>query len=253
MSPILIGGTGGSGTRAIRDAMIAAGAFMGSTVNHAGDLRHLPPVLDRLINPILTRTRSLDYSLPDVPSELRGSGVEGIRQVAATVRAEGGEPALWGWKNPRLLFVLPFIAEALPGARIVHVVRDGRDIALSANQKQLDRHYESRFGEAPGDDLPLASIRFWTATNLEILACGRRLFGAHHHVLRLEEATDPTSPALADLLRSLVPGIDAQRLEEAQAAVTAMPGHGRWRDRPMAEQDRLTEAARPALQAFGYL
>ncbi|MFN3460611.1 MAG: sulfotransferase [Oceanibaculum sp.] len=256
MGPILIGATGGSGTRAIRDALIAAGFFMGTTVNHAGDLRHAPPVLDRLINPVLERTGSLDYRLADLPDTLVETGLDGLRDVAATVLAEGGHPALWGWKNPRLMFVLPFLAEALPGLRFIHVLRDGRDIALSDNRQQIDRHFAARHGHPAPDEpeaLALAAIRFWSETNLEALACGQALLGDRHHLLPLEDATAPDSPALAELLRQLRPDIDAASLAAAQQAVAHRPGHGRWRDLPDDRLAALEEAGRPGLARFGYL
>ena len=263
--PVLIGATGGSGTRAIREALIAAGFFMGTTVNHAGDLRHAPPVLDRLINPVLERTGSLDYRLTDLPEALVETGLDGLRNVAATVQAEGGQaeggqaegnaPMLWGWKNPRLIFVLPFLAEALPGLRFIHVVRDGRDIALSDNRQQIDRHFAARYGRATpheADALALAAIRFWSETNLEALACGQALLGDRYHLLRLEDATAPDSPALAELLRALRPDIDATSLAAAQQAVAYRPGHGRWRDLPTDRLAAIEEAGRPGLARFGY-
>ncbi|RKQ68130.1 sulfotransferase [Oceanibaculum indicum] len=254
--PVLIGATGGSGTRAIREALVAAGFFMGTTVNHAGDLRHAPPVLDRLINPVLERTGSLDYRLEDLSNALVATGLEGLRGVAAKVLEEGSQPSLWGWKNPRLMFVLPFLAEALPDLRFIHVVRDGRDIALSDNRQQIDRHFAARHGHAAPqepDALALAAIRFWSETNLEALACGEALLGERYHLLRLEDATAPDSPALAELLRLLRPDIDAASLAAAQQAVAHRPGHGRWRDLPADSLAALEEAGRPGLARFGYL
>lgn len=254
--PVLIGATGGSGTRAIREALIAAGFFMGTTVNHAGDLRHAPPVLDRLINPVLERTGSLDYRLEDLPDALVATGLDGLRDVAAKVQAEGNQPALWGWKNPRLMFVLPFLAEALPDLHFIHVVRDGRDIALSDNRQQIDRHFSARYGHPPPgepDALALAAIRFWSETNLEALACGQALLGKRYHLLRLEDATAPDSPALAALLRELRPDIDASALSAAQQVVAHRPGHGRWRDLPCDRLAALEGAGRPGLARFSYL
>lgn len=254
--PVLIGATGGSGTRAIREALIAGGFFMGRTVNHAGDLRHAPPVLDRLINPVLERTGSLDYRLTGLPEALVETGLNGLRNAAAAVRAEGNEPALWGWKNPRLMFVLPFLAEALPGLRFIHVVRDGRDIALSDNRQQIDRHFAARYGHAAPQDrdaLMLAAIRFWSETNLEALACGQALLGGRYRLLRLEDATAPDSPVLAGLLRDLRPGIDETSLAAAQQAVAHRPGHGRWRDLPAERLAALEEAGKSGLARFGYL
>ena len=259
--PVLIGATGGSGTRAIREALIAAGFFMGTTVNHAGDLRHAPPVLDLLINPVLERTGSLDYRLTELPEALVETGLDGLRGVAATVQAEGGQaerndPMLWGWKNPRLIFVLPFLAAALPGLRFIHVVRDGRDIALSDNRQQIGRHFAARYGHAAPqepDALALAAIRFWSETNLEALACGQALLGDRYHLLRLEDATAPDSPALAELLRALRPDIGAASLAAAQQAVAYRPGHGRWRDLPADRLAAIEEAGRPGLARFGYI
>jgi len=256
IGPVLIGATGGSGTRAIREALIAAGFFMGETVNHAGDLRHAPPVLDQLINPVLERTGSLDYRLADLPEALAATGLSGLRDVAVKVREEGNGPALWGWKNPRLMFVLPFLAEALPGLRFIHVVRDGRDIALSDNRQQIDRHFAARHGHAAPkepDALALAAIRFWSETNLEALACGQALLGERYHLLRLEDATAPDSPVLAQLLQALRPDIDAASLTAAQQAVAHRPGHGRWRDLPAERLAALEEAGRPGLTRFGYI
>ncbi|WP_430436365.1 sulfotransferase [Oceanibaculum nanhaiense] len=256
IGPVLIGATGGSGTRAIREALIAAGFFMGETVNHAGDLRHAPPVLDQLINPVLERTGSLDYRLADLPEALAATGLSGLRDVAAKVRDEGNGPALWGWKNPRLMFVLPFLAEALPGLRFIHVVRDGRDIALSDNRQQIDRHFAARHGHAAPqepDALALAAIRFWSETNLEALACGQALLGERYHLLRLEDATAPDSPVLAQLLQALRPDIDAASLTAAQQAVAHRPGHGRWRDLPDDRLAALEEAGKPGLARFGYI
>ena len=42
---------------------------------------------------------------------------------------EPGRP--WGWKEPRSIYLLPFFHRHLPALRFLHVVRDGRDMALS--------------------------------------------------------------------------------------------------------------------------
>lgn len=44
---------------------------------------------------------------------------------------EGPLPEVWGWKYCETAFVMPLVAKAFPGARFVHVVRDGRDVASS--------------------------------------------------------------------------------------------------------------------------
>ncbi|HKJ36685.1 MAG TPA: sulfotransferase [Solirubrobacterales bacterium] len=52
-----------------------------------------------------------------------------------------GKPR-WGDKTPRYMRAMPRIERALPEARFIHLIRDGRDVALSQAERALD-------GEAP--------------------------------------------------------------------------------------------------------
>lgn len=46
---------------------------------------------------------------------------------------------MWGFKHPRTLTLLPYFKGALKdNFRIVHVVRDGRDVALGDNRMMMD-------------------------------------------------------------------------------------------------------------------
>ena len=44
----------------------------------------------------------------------------------------------WGDKTPHYVTALPRIARALPEARFIHVIRDGRDVALSTNRRLVE-------------------------------------------------------------------------------------------------------------------
>ena len=57
-----------------------------------------------------------------------------LRSFYEAYAARAGKPR-WGEKTPRYVLKMPLIQEALPEARFVHVIRDGRDVALSV----LDR------------------------------------------------------------------------------------------------------------------
>lgn len=43
----------------------------------------------------------------------------------------------WGWKDPRTTVTLPLWLEVFPGARVLHVVRNGVDVAESLYRRQL--------------------------------------------------------------------------------------------------------------------
>jgi len=46
-------------------------------------------------------------------------------------RSPGSFPFPWGWKDPRNTFTLPIWTDHFPGVRVIHVVRNGIDVAAS--------------------------------------------------------------------------------------------------------------------------
>ncbi len=52
--------------------------------------------------------------------------------------AESQGKARWGDKTPRYMRAMPRIEKALPEARFIHIIRDGRDVALSQSERALD-------------------------------------------------------------------------------------------------------------------
>ena len=103
------------------------------------------------------------------------------RSFSSIARAlEPGRP--WGWKEPRSIYLLPFLHRHLPSLRFLHVVRDGRDMALSANQNQLRKHGDA--AAIPADlSPPERSIALWSWVNLTAARYGeehlRRPLPAH--------------------------------------------------------------------------
>ncbi len=67
-------------------------------------------------------------------SERRAAAVFRLSYSALLLAAlDGGRR--FSEKNPENSFVVPFLATALPGAQFVHIVRDGRDVAVSHAEK----------------------------------------------------------------------------------------------------------------------
>jgi hypothetical protein len=52
--------------------------------------------------------------------------------------AQGAGKARWGDKTPRYVTSLAKIGRAVPEARFVHMIRDGRDVALSTNRRLVE-------------------------------------------------------------------------------------------------------------------
>jgi hypothetical protein len=249
--PIVVGATGGSGTRAVHGALARAGAFMGRELNHAGDAMAFEPLLDTYINRVLENTQGLDYRAADLPEGLRAALLEELAEVVARYRADRPERApAWGWKNPRSMYLLPLIAEVCPGLRFIHLVRDGRDMALSDNQNQLNKHFAALFGAAPGTDgepAPVASIRLWARVNLDVARWGERRLGRRYVRLRFEDLCARPDAEMGALLARF--GLSP----DGAAAVVKPDSIGRWREADPALIGRLDAAGGDGLRTFGYL
>lgn len=178
-SPLIIGGSGGSGTRVVARVVEAAGAYMGTRVNAAHD--------------------ALDFAEFDWIwglRLLRGGASSQIEEAfeRALQRHLAGRPdgvEAWGWKHPHSYLLIPHLARRFPEMRFVHVVRDGRDVALSPNQQQLGRYGDLALGD--GDDQePARRMRFWAWANAIAADQGESLLGARYLRVGLEElCADP--------------------------------------------------------------
>jgi Sulfotransferase family len=250
-SPIVIGGTGGSGTRLVQSILVNADVFMGRNLNAVGDALDFVGPLDRFINPILAHTRSLNYHPADLPADLRQSAFSELSVSARRIAAECPWAASqWGWKNPRSMFVLPILHEIYPQLRFIHVLRDGRDMAFSSNQNQPQQHYAALFGGAPTALTFEDALRFWAKANCDVSSWGVNNLGDRYLVLRLEDICDQPEPQIRRLLQWLdLPDRNATAL---RALVETPKSMGRWRQCDAAVKATLDENGGEALQRFGY-
>ena len=251
-SPIIIGATGGSGTRAVRKLLESAGIYMGTNVNGAGDAMDFEPILDELINQVVSITRTLDYPLDALPKSLIKEGIGKYRAtVPAYLEARPPHCIQWGWKNPRSMYLLPFIAAIFPRLRFIHLIRDGRDMALSQNQNQTVKHFSAMFGEElPGGDMQLASCRLWTRANLSTAQWAKRVLGKQYIPVKFEDICNDPQTSAQSLFSRL--GIQASDVGFHADVIAKPESLGRWRSLPETDIRNLTAAARDALQEFGY-
>jgi hypothetical protein len=256
-SPVVIGATGGSGTRVIHRILEKAGLFMGAPakLNHAGDAMDIEPMLDAFINPILTSTKSLDYQVEELPRDL---SVAARDELALSINRFlddlPNDDRPWGWKNPRSMYVLPFIADLFPMVRFIHLVRDGRDMATSGNQNQPRKHFEALFGEALDETDPNGSIQLWAAANLAIAQWGERQLEFNYLRIRFEDLCANPIEAVAAILNfaGFEAAADEIIRDIANEFVIPPESLGRWLklDAPVA--NTLTRQGIDALHHFGY-
>ena len=65
-------------------------------------------------------------------------------------------------KTPRNSFIIPFLAQTFPDAKFIHIIRDGRDVAVSLAQKPwYSNELNGSIMREPGGYLCGSSARFW--------------------------------------------------------------------------------------------
>jgi Sulfotransferase family len=197
---------------------------------------------------------------------------EGLRCFYRLYAARYGKPR-WGDKTPPYGQCMDRIGRCLPEAHFIHIVRDGRDVALSLRQVWF----------APGHDIELLA-RYWRDCVETTHRLARRC--AHYLELRLDDlVADPPGELrrICEFLRlDFDPAMERyhlharQRLGEitdrhdaegrlivtkaqrlAQHARTSQPPDpgrlGRWKSElPPDERARFEAVAGPLLRRLGY-
>jgi hypothetical protein len=156
-------------------------------------------------------------------------GPAAIRAFFAAYAERHGKPR-WGDKTPIYVESMPAIAGALPEARFIHLIRDGRDVALSRSTWSE--------GEAPD---PSKAARRWRRRLRQARRDARKL--GHYLELRYEDLvleTEATLRQVCDFVElEFDPAMLAyhERAEERLSELGDLPASGEKGHR--AGEDRL--------------
>lgn len=124
-SPIVLMGRGHSGTRVLSRICSLLGVRMGTAEDSpAGDVEHSR--LQREIKYIALHSLGLTRT-EELPPRLLRRFQSAVYAYFSSLGRPTGD---WGWKFPETYLIGPYVAATFPRARIVHLVRDGRDIAF---------------------------------------------------------------------------------------------------------------------------
>jgi hypothetical protein len=245
--PLMIGASGGSGTRVVARIVRHAGFFMGTNLNKAEDSLEFDDFFASWINPCLSE--------PETPltTAQKERMVEEFRTCIGKHRATIPDRTMrWGWKNPRSILLLPFIHSQYPGMKFIHVVRDGRDMAYSSHQKQLKKHGKKVFltKEQKRLSTPLKSIMVWSRVNLTAASYGET--GMRRNYLRLRFEDLCTAPA--ETIKRIYDFLETPEMDLTAIVTAVSPPEsiGRWRNQNPEEVSELLRLGRPALERFGY-
>jgi hypothetical protein len=242
--PVVIGAVGGSGTRVFTKILRHAGLFMGKHVDDQGDSQPVSAFYSEFASEYLARNGELEEERSD-----RLSGrLEACLQEHLDGIPEPDHP--WGVKNSRSILMLPFWHDCFPGMRFLHVLRDGRDMAYSAQQNQVRRHGKALLGPDMSRPAPERAMLWWAQVNGAAADYGEATLGERYLRIRLEDLCGRPKRTVKALFAFV--GSTGQT-KEAVAEVRRPQSLGRWRERPQEEVAQLEALGRNALERFGYL
>lgn len=167
---------------------------------------------------------------------------------------------IWGDKDPYYAVDIDILNELFPGARYVHILRDGRDVAMSTVRQWW----------GPNDFI--SAIRHWRET-VRLSEKMLRMLPAHRSIeVRYEDLVVRPEPVLQDICsllevsfeppmasdfsRDAERKVGTERLQRHHAELRRPPGRhhvARWkRELPAADQAIAWEIAGTMLEAKGY-
>ncbi|MEP7382531.1 MAG: sulfotransferase [Gemmatimonadota bacterium] len=268
-APVFVVGSARSGTTLLYHTLLSSGGYAVYRGEPAlfdlvqpryGDLRHRSSrtrLLGEWPRSHLARACGLDdvARCAEVLDSVRSNG-DFLRAVMSRLAARQGV-ARWAVWGPDNLLLMPWIKRELPDARFVHMVRDGRDVALSIGTEGWIRPLPWDRG---AESLVAALHWQWKVQR------GRRdaaRLGSDYLELHFEQLVQDRRGALEILSTFLGHAIDADAVADARIGTLRDPNStfagehsppvGRWRERmPPPLVASIEGAIGSTLEAFGY-
>jgi hypothetical protein len=156
ISPVVIGCTGGSGSRALRDILAASPEIF----------------LDQDCSPTSKDSRKSQtfLGLTDAPSEVVRRLIEEFMETILYQIQSGKEPCYqyFGWKNPRNLLHIDLLFHIHPELRFLHLIRDPAALTKGKRQRS-DYGRRVATGEiSPDADRDQYILVRWAKWNLPV-------------------------------------------------------------------------------------
>jgi Sulfotransferase family len=180
---------------------------------------------ERLAGDILRTTTFAAWGVPDgdVLARVRAlpapASFADVVDAVYTSYAEPRGARRWGDKTPRYVLDIPLFDRLFPGSRFVHIVRDGRDVAMSLRTV--------RFG--PSD--PMNAAGFWERRVRAGRRDGGRLGAGRYAEVRYESLVSDPEAELRAICATIDLAWDPSMLEYHRTVDEALPDDRRSQHR----------------------
>lgn len=264
--PVVVFNKSHSGSRLLAELMDAAGVFMGAERNESWDAL---PVLD-LVEALVLRYYP-DYTPLWDPAHAPDAALLDLARTTFDrhlAGRDGAGGARWGWKLCESVYALPVLDFLLPGARYVHLLRDGRDVAFCDHKGPTDPFWRKVYFDSD-------RMRTWRGMPLDPGWYRRRahLFNARHWLssvsvgraygmmlreryleVRYEDLCRDFAATAARVLRFA--GVSEAAARDAIARLGPAvrdASVGKYLQQPRRAIDEVVAIEKPLLLALGYL
>lgn len=212
--------------------------------------RHSTPVrVDEFVEDLrrLATLSRWEITADDVVTLLRPgmTAGEAIGAVFAAYAAKHGKPR-WGDKTPAYMRHLPLLERLFPDALFLHLVRDGRDCALSF--LQMPDEVATRTWAHPEDASGFACQ--WVSEIREARALGRSVGVARYLEVRYEDLVGEPAGVVEGVCAFASLPFEPVMLEPDETALAEKPHHQRLLEQPSKRRDWQREMGAKDVRSF---
>ena len=227
-----------------------AGYDLGSRLNAAEDALEFYSFHDRWINRFVG-SEARHIGLP--ASEAERMRQEFQQALERHLSGSTAESTRWGWKAPRSIYLLPFLRAEFEQLKFIHLLRDGRDMALSKNQNQLRKHGRAvlHWRERLFHSVPERSALLWEKVNLCAADYAEMRLHDDYLRVRFEDLCVKPLETTVRILNFLDAPIDPEPI--ARTEIVPPKTLGRWRTCSAKLISDIEQVAQAALRRFEYL
>ena len=227
--PVFVVGSPRSGTTLLYDMLMSAGGF----AIYLGESSIFNVVAPRFGNLGVRKNRDKMWNAWLGSRLFRASGIEprsieskmleNCRNAGDFLRtimeeiARNQNARRWAGNTPEETLYLPLIKKTIPDALFIHVIRDGRDVALSLSRRRYIKPFPWKERETA-----IGAAIYWQW----ILKKGRRIgrtFGSDYTEIRFEQLVSDPRSALNNLSSFLDHELDYDRIQRTALGSVSQP------------------------------
>lgn len=258
VSPVVIGGLGGSGTRVVAQILQSLDFYLGSYLNAQLDnlwftfLMRRPASIRSFASPEIPRSLKLFDSIMKSYWGKSFKARTQLYEIAAefilhnyvkrsryrfplhTVRSISQhhyhtEQHHWGWKEPNSHLFIEHLFELYPKMKFIMVMRHPLDMAYGNNFNQLyNWHHLFKLPKPNKYNERELMLRYYDASYTRAIETGERLLGSRFRLIKIEELCH-YKQAVDELLEFLEVEPDAMLREQLYALPQIQPTFGRYK------------------------